>query len=580
MHVCISRLHPILHTYRNTFDKAPFLLEVGQRAEAELEIIMPRATEATPLNASDASHMNNGVELITEERFTSPQGRSILAFGLTVISVIFVLFIILTTLPHDHGKEKSSDPTTASPALKPISSHASPSTPAPSTPAKFDTAAVGSPINPHPRVNAPGCPSLGVPPPGRRFIQIKNNCQEPIWPGIIPAGSAVPPGNTWLWKAGECKTVEVASTLPSLRVWGRTQCNEDFNCVTGSCRVEGNGGCVSAGEAPCSLWEATLQDHCTPKPVAGMGPDFFDTSLVDGYNLPIRAQPSGGFNVGQVQGAFSCQAPVANTFDFDACPYELRVYSDSIPGTNLPVEGLAGKNQVTSPCFQTPLNATCRAAVIGCRSLCKALDQGWLGYYINNVEGPRDLVDPLLTRPTGETIRWSAQFIPQPPPGGSSSSSSSRSSTRKCDPTMLCRDVPAWGAYRGAAYAGNGNMKSLVCCDSGFRCSPYQPNNVPGGCPYAQACPTLGSSDPASSFHHKKGVSDATYPQYDEEMRMSSSLPDWPMPTKGENYAQIYKESSPSAYAWQYNDISSTYVCCGKEGQAGPSYILTFCPDE
>jgi len=91
------------------------------------------------------------------------------------------------------------------------------------------------------------------------------------------------------------------------------------------------------------------------------------------------------------------------------------------------------------------------------------------GYYINNVEGPRDLVDPLLTRPTGETIRWSAQFTLQPPPGGSSSSSSSRSSTRKCDPTMLCRDVPAWGAYRGAAYAGNGNMKSLVCCDSGFR---------------------------------------------------------------------------------------------------------------
>lgn len=80
----------------------------------------------------------------------------------------------------------------------------------------------------------------------------------------------MPPGNTWLWKAGECKTLQVASSLPSLRVWGRTECDEDFNCVTGSCRVEGNGGCVSAGEAPCSLWEATLQEHCTQTPVAGM----------------------------------------------------------------------------------------------------------------------------------------------------------------------------------------------------------------------------------------------------------------------------------------------------------------------
>jgi len=71
------------------------------------------------------------------------------------------------------------------------------------------------------------------------------------------------------------------------------------------------------------------------------GPDFFDTSLVDGYNLPIRAQASGGFNVGQVQGAFSCQTPVANAFNFDACPYELRVYSgtSSLPPSlySLPV---------------------------------------------------------------------------------------------------------------------------------------------------------------------------------------------------------------------------------------------------
>lgn len=107
----------------------------------------------------------------------------------------------------------------------------------------------------------------------------------------------------------------------------------------------------------------------------------------------------------------------------------------------LPVEGWNGKNVETSPCFKTPLKAECRSSVIGCRSLCKALDQGWIGacrlctrgppilnhrsihaksqhddmyrtgYYIDNVEGDRNLVDPMVTRPTGQKIRWSQQFL-------------------------------------------------------------------------------------------------------------------------------------------------------------------------
>lgn len=42
-----------------------------------------------------------------------------------------------------------------------------------------------------------------------------------------------------------------------------------------------------------------------------------------------------------------------------------------------------------------------------------------------------------------------------------------------------------------------------------------------------------------------------------------------------------HKDSSPMAYSWQYNDASSTFVCCGKEGDPNrPSYILEFCPSE
>lgn len=110
-------------------------------------------------------------------------------------------------------------------------------------------------------------------------------------------------------------------------------------------------------------------------------------------------------------------------------------------------------------------------------------------------------------------------------------------------------------------------MKNLVCCDFGFRCSPYQPNNVPvrqptylsnaslqhrdrdtcidypfialqargvtstllvfvlpqGGCPYQQACPSLGAADPESRYH-SKAAQDLHYPQADEAIRKSSSV--------------------------------------------------------
>lgn len=44
-----------------------------------------------------------------------------------------------------------------------------------------------------------------------------------------------------------------------------------------------------------------------------------------------------------------------------------------------------------------------------------------------------------------------------------------------------CRMRPAWGAYREDAYSTRGmTIKNLVCCDAGFACSPYQPNNAIG----------------------------------------------------------------------------------------------------
>lgn len=145
------------------------------------------------------------------------------------IAALFVLFLCLGPGDSSTGHGPSS-PTTEQINTKPTMTASS---------QKHDNAPVGSPTDPNPIKREAGCPALGNAPPGRRYIAIKNNCKEPIWPGIIPAGAALPPGNSWLWKQGECKTLTVASSLPSLRVWARTGCDKDFKCRTGTCRTEG-----------------------------------------------------------------------------------------------------------------------------------------------------------------------------------------------------------------------------------------------------------------------------------------------------------------------------------------------------
>lgn len=114
---------------------------------------------------------------------------------------------------------------------------------------------------------------------------------------------------------------------------------------------------------------------------------------------------------------------------------------------------------------------------------------------------------------------------------------------------MGCRYSPAWGAYRKDAYSKSSQtMKNLVCCDGQFACSPYQPNQG-AGCSYQSACPTLGAGDPDSKFHRSMAGKDLAYPQENQDIRFSSSFPDWPLTTTHQNYAAIYKGSSPTAYS-------------------------------
>ncbi|RDX72576.1 hypothetical protein CR513_47916, partial [Mucuna pruriens] len=143
-----------------------------------------------------------------------------------------------------------------------------------------------------------------------------NKCDYTVWPGILSnAGIAALPTTGFVLQTGESKTV-TAPTSWGGRFWGRTLCTQDsagkFSCLTGDCG-SGELECAGSGATPpVTLAEFTLDG-------AG-GLDFFDVSLVDGYNVPMLVVPQGGS--GDNCTSTGCVGDLNG-----ACPSELRVAS-------------------------------------------------------------------------------------------------------------------------------------------------------------------------------------------------------------------------------------------------------------
>ncbi|PIA38652.1 hypothetical protein AQUCO_02700105v1 [Aquilegia coerulea] len=118
---------------------------------------------------------------------------------------------------------------------------------------------------------------------------LKNNCPHSIWPGTLTGGGQPQLSTTGFeLKTGESQTI-TAPPKWSGRFWARTLCSNQqsgkFTCATADC-ASGQIECKGAGAIPpATLAEFTL---------GGAGDqDFYDVSLVDGYNLPLSIAPQG-----------------------------------------------------------------------------------------------------------------------------------------------------------------------------------------------------------------------------------------------------------------------------------------------
>ncbi|KAG8997109.1 hypothetical protein FRB95_004767 [Tulasnella sp. JGI-2019a] len=122
-----------------------------------------------------------------------------------------------------------------------------------------------------------------------RNFTVTNNCAYTIWPALytdLNVGTATPSQPTgWEQAAAATVSFAVPDNWTSGRIWGRRNCDFTTNpgpnsCLDGGC----NGGLLcdpktGTGVPPATLAEFTLS--------TSSGVDYYDVSLVDGFNIPI-----------------------------------------------------------------------------------------------------------------------------------------------------------------------------------------------------------------------------------------------------------------------------------------------------
>ncbi|XP_042499666.1 thaumatin-like protein 1b [Macadamia integrifolia] len=141
----------------------------------------------------------------------------------------------------------------------------------------------------------------------------KNNCSYTVWPGTLAGSDSAQLSSTGFELASGASNSINASSGWSGRFWGRTYCSSStgsFKCETADCG-SGQVACNGAGAVP----PATLAEFAVASNNAEQ--EYYDVSLVDGFNLPLSVTPQGG------TGPCSSVGCLANINS--VCPAELSV---------------------------------------------------------------------------------------------------------------------------------------------------------------------------------------------------------------------------------------------------------------
>ncbi|CAN8234546.1 unnamed protein product [Cochlearia groenlandica] len=185
---------------------------------------------------------------------------------------------------------------------------------------------------------------------------MENKCDYTVWPGLL-SNAGVPPLPTtgFVLHKGESRVINAPASWGG-RFWGRTHCSTDadgkFACGSGDCG-SGKLECSGSGATPpATLAEFTLD--------GSGGLDFYDVSLVDGYNVPMLVAPQGGS--GQNCSTTGCVVDLNGS-----CPLELRVTARLDDGEGKQPSSMGCKSACEA--FRTP--EYCCSGAFGTPDTCK-----------------------------------------------------------------------------------------------------------------------------------------------------------------------------------------------------------------
>ncbi|EFJ11333.1 hypothetical protein SELMODRAFT_426298 [Selaginella moellendorffii] len=144
-------------------------------------------------------------------------------------------------------------------------------------------------------------------------IRLYNACPFTVWPGWISnSGKPQLGGGGARLESWQSYDLYPGSGWAG-RFWGRRGCNFDGSgrghCDSGDCGDKLNCG-NSGGVTPATLAEFQLNGFA--------GLDYYDVSLVDGYNLPLRINPE-----------YNCASAGCHSDVNARCPKELQVRKDN-----------------------------------------------------------------------------------------------------------------------------------------------------------------------------------------------------------------------------------------------------------
>ncbi|KAK8704510.1 hypothetical protein V6N13_048132 [Hibiscus sabdariffa] len=141
---------------------------------------------------------------------------------------------------------------------------------------------------------------------------VQNHCSFTVWPGSLSGNDAALGNGGFALSPGSSVQLQAPPGW-SGRLWGRTGCKFDDSgsgkCITGDC--SGVLKCSAGGVPPVTLVEFTIAGGSADNK------DYYDVSLVDGYNVALGVKAVGGSG--------DCQYAGCITDLNTNCPIELRV---------------------------------------------------------------------------------------------------------------------------------------------------------------------------------------------------------------------------------------------------------------